>query len=99
MWGLPGQVAFASLYATGASLMLVFVAVALTNANDADGYLGADILHLRARNPVWRGCDDAFRTSWAQIGFMQTSMVNWAYYTGFSLMICIWHAGTLLDFP
>ena len=31
VWGLPGQVAFASLYATGASLMLIFVAVALAN--------------------------------------------------------------------
>ena len=56
VWGLPGQVAFASLYATGASLMLIFVAVALANMRMMLMVIsGADILHLRERNlPLWR---------------------------------------------
>ena len=45
VWGLPGQVAFASLYATGASLMLIFVTVALANMRMMLMVIsGADIL-------------------------------------------------------
>src|SRR3546814_14091851 len=32
MWALPGQVAFAELYAAGASAFVIFLAVALANA-------------------------------------------------------------------
>ena len=31
VWGMPGQVAFVSLYATGSSMFLMVVAVALAN--------------------------------------------------------------------
>ena len=31
VWGMPGQVAFAGLYAVGASLFLIFIAVTLAN--------------------------------------------------------------------
>ncbi|MDA1152384.1 MAG: branched-chain amino acid ABC transporter permease, partial [Proteobacteria bacterium] len=31
VWGMPGQVAFASLYSAGASLFIIFVAVSLAN--------------------------------------------------------------------
>ena len=31
VWGMPGQVAFASLYSAGASLFMIFVAVSLAN--------------------------------------------------------------------
>ena len=75
VWGLPGQVAFASLYATGASLMLIFVAVALANMRMMLMVVsGADILHLRERNlPLWRRVlmmHFLAITSWVQIGFM-----------------------------
>ena len=107
VWGLPGQVAFASLYATGASLMLIFVAVALANMRMMLMVIsGADILHLRTRNlPLWRRVlmmHFLAITSWAQIGFMQTryspdQLVP--YYTGFSLMIFVFGmTGTVAGF-
>ena len=107
VWGLPGQVAFASLYATGASLVLIFVTVALANMRMMLMVIsGADIMHLRKRNmPLWRRVvmmHFLAITSWAQIGFMQTrynpeQLVT--YYTGFSLMIFVFGmSGTMAGF-
>ncbi len=107
VWGLPGQVAFASLYATGASLLLIFVTVALANMRMMLMVIsGADIMHLRARNlPLWRRIlmmHFLAITSWAQLGFMQNryspeQLVP--YYTGFSLMIFFFGmSGTVAGF-
>ena len=107
VWGLPGQVAFASLYATGASLVLIFVTVALANMRMMLMVIsGADIMQLRTRNmPLWRRVvmmHFLAITSWAQIGFMQTrynpeQLVT--YYTGFSLMIFVFGmSGTMAGF-
>jgi len=95
VWGLPGQVAFASLFATGSSLMLIFIAVALANMRMMLMVISAaDILHLRDHHlPLWRRYMKMHFlaiTSWAQIGFKQPSYEPDAllhYYTGFSLTI------------
>ncbi|NBR39270.1 MAG: branched-chain amino acid ABC transporter permease, partial [Alphaproteobacteria bacterium] len=95
VWGLPGQVAFAGLYATGASLLLIFVAVALANMRMMLMVIsGADILRLRDLNlPLWRRVlmmHFLAITSWTQIGYMQdryTADQLVTYYTGFSLTI------------
>ncbi len=107
VWGLPGQVAFASLYATGASLILIFITVALANMRMMLMVIsGADIMHLRARNlPLWRRVlmmHFLAITSWAQIGFVQnryTPEQLVPYYTGFSLMIFVFGMiGTVAGF-
>ena len=95
VWGLPGQVAFAGLYATGASLLLIFVAVALANMRMMLMVIsGADILRLRDLNlPLWRRVlvmHFLAITSWTQISYMQerySSDQLLTYYTGFSLTI------------
>ena len=95
VWGLPGQVAFASLYATGASLMLIFVAVTLANMRMMLMVISAaDILQLSTRNlPLWRRVvmmHFLAITSWAQIGQMQqkyNAEQLLPYYIGFALTI------------
>jgi predicted branched-subunit amino acid permease len=107
VFGLPGQVAFASLYATGASLLLMFVAVALANMRMMLMVVsGADILRLRDHNlPLWRRVlimHFLAITSWAQIGYMQArykpeQLLH--YYTGFSLTIFVFAmSGTVCGF-
>ena len=62
VWGMPGQVAFVSLYATGASMFLMFVAVALANMRMMLMVIsGSDILRLGVRLAIMEaGIDDAF---------------------------------------
>ena len=74
VWGMPGQVAFVSLYATGASLFLMFVAVALANMRMMLMVIsGADILRLKEANlPLWKRVLMMHLlaiTSWAQISY------------------------------
>ena len=56
VFGLPGQVAFASLFAGGASLLIIFVAVSLANMRMMLMVIsGSDILNLSAHNlPFWK---------------------------------------------
>ena len=95
VWGMPGQVAFVSLYATGASLFLMFVAVALANMRMMLMVIsGADILRLRDSGlPLWKRALMMHLlaiTSWAQISYRQSdynpAMLR-VYYMAFSLTI------------
>lgn len=95
VWGMPGQVAFVSLYATGASLFLMFVAVALANMRMMLMVIsGADILRLRDSGlPLWKRALMMHLlaiTSWAQISYRQNdynpAMLR-VYYMAFSLTI------------
>ncbi|MDB0014602.1 AzlC family ABC transporter permease, partial [Alphaproteobacteria bacterium] len=56
VWGMPGQVAFASLYSTGASLFIIFVAVSLANMRMLLMVISAaDMMHLKSHNlPLWK---------------------------------------------
>ena len=107
VWGMPGQVAFVSLYATGASLFLMFVAVALANMRMMLMVIsGADILRLReAGLPLWKRVLMMHLlaiTSWAQISYRQEdySPANLrVYYLSFSLTIFAFGmAGTTIGY-
>ena len=76
VWGMPGQVAFVSLYATGASMFLMFVAVALANMRMMLMVIsGSDILRLSESGlPLWKRVLMMHLlaiTSWAQISYKQ----------------------------
>ena len=107
VWGMPGQVAFASLYATGASLALIFFAVALANMRMMlmviSGYniLRFDLHHL----PFWKKVflmHIMAVTSWAQLSSMKDKcppIFILSYYIGFSITIYIFgFLGTLVGF-
>ncbi len=95
VWGMPGQVAFVSLYATGASIFLMFVAVALANMRMMLMVIsGADILRLKEANlPLWKRVFMMHLlaiTSWAQISYKQKEYapeILRLYYMAFSLTI------------
>jgi len=95
VWGMPGQVAFVSLYAGGASVLLMFVAVALANMRMMLMVIsGADILQLKqAGLPLWRRVfmmHFLAITSWAQISFRESDYppeLLRSYYMGFTLTI------------
>ena len=101
------EVAFVSLYATGASLFLMFVAVALANMRMMLMVIsGADILRLReAGLPLWKRVLMMHLlaiTSWAQISYRQKdySPANLrVYYLSFSLTIFAFGmAGTTIGY-
>ena len=107
VWGLPGQVALAGLYAVGSSLFLIFVAVSLANMRMMLMVVsGADILRLHSfKMPLWKRTllmHFMAITSWAQIGFVQKKyphplLLN--YYIGFSLTIFFFGIlGTIIGF-
>ena len=107
VWGMPGQVAFASLYAVGASLILIFIAVTLANMRMMLMVIsGANILNIKKfKLPFWRQFIIFHLmaiTSWAQIGFMKDKINNdelIKYYTGFSITIFLFGMlGTLIGF-
>ena len=107
VFGMPGQVAFASLFAGGASLLLIFVAVSLANMRMMLMVIsGSDILNLSAHNlPFWKRLllmHFLAITSWAQIGFkahQHPPPLLLSYYIGFSLTIFTFAmTGTLLGF-
>lgn len=95
VWGMPGQVAFASLYAVGSSLVLIFIAVTLANMRMMLMVIsGANILKIKKYNlPFWKQAillHVMAITSWAQIGYMkdkidEEKLLN--YYIGFSFTI------------
>ena len=95
VWGMPGQVAFASLYSAGASLFIIFVAVSLANMRMLLMVISAaDIMHLKSHDlPVWKRVfwmQFLAITAWAQLSFIQQkypSHLLLAYYQGFSMTI------------
>ena len=95
VWGMPGQVAFVSLYATGASIFMMFVAVALANMRMMLMVIsGADILRLKEANlPLWKRIVMMHLlaiTSWAQISYKQKDYAPETlrlYYMAFSVTI------------
>ena len=107
VWGMPGQVAFVSLYATGASLFLMFVAVALANMRMMLMVIsGADILRLKETNlPLWKRALMMHLlaiTSWAQISYKQKDYspeILRIYYMAFSVTIFVFGmAGTSIGY-
>lgn len=107
VWGMPGQVAFAGLYAVGASLFLIFIAVTLANMRMMLMVIsGANILKIKKYKPSFFRQVIIFHlmaiTSWAQIGHMKDKLIDddlMKYYTGFSVSIYMFGMiGTLIGF-
>lgn len=107
VFGMPGQVAMASLFAVGAPLFLVFTAVAMANMRMLLMVVsGSDILQLRQQQvPFWQQvllCHIMAITSWVQIGYVQDRYKPadlLAYYTGFATTIASFAvAGSLAGF-
>ena len=107
VWGLPGQVAFASFYATSSSLLLIFIAVSLANMRMMLMVIsGAKILDLENHSlSFWKQVllmHLMAITSWAQIGYVQSdfsppSLLK--YYIGFATTIFVFGiSGTALGF-
>ena len=95
VWGMPGQVAFASLYSAGASLFVIFVAVSLANMRMLLMVISAsDMMHMGAHNlPLWKRVfwmHFLAITAWAHVGMAQQKYpphLLLAYYQGFALTI------------
>ena len=107
VWGMPGQVAFASLYSAGASLFVIFVAVSLANMRMLLMVISAaDMMQLKSHNlSVWKRVfwmQFLAITAWAHLGFVQQkypSHLLLPYYQGFSLTIFAFGIfGTVLGF-
>ena len=97
VWGMPGQVAFASLYSAGASLFIIFVAVSLANMRMLLMVISAaDMMHLKSHNlPLWKRIfwmQFLAITAWANLGLAQQkypSHLLLPYYQGFALTIFV----------
>ena len=95
VWGMPGQVALASLYATGASVSIIFLAVALANMRMMLMVIsGYNMLQLNKHKiPFWKKLllmHIMAITSWAQISHIKDkypSNMLLLYYTGFAITI------------
>ena len=107
VWGMPGQVAFASLYSAGATLIIIFVAVLLANMRMLLMVISAaDMMHLESHHlPVWKRVfwmQFLAITAWAHLGFAQhkyPSHLLLPYYQGFSLTIFTFGIlGTVMGF-
>ena len=107
VWGMPGQVAFASLYSAGATLFIIFVAVSLANMRMLLMVISAaDMMHLKSHDlPVWKRVfwmQFLAITAWAHLGFAQQkypSHLLLPYYQGFSLTIFTFGIlGTVIGF-
>ncbi|MFL2844799.1 MAG: AzlC family ABC transporter permease [Candidatus Puniceispirillaceae bacterium] len=107
VWGMPGQVAFASLYSAGATLVVIFVAVSLANMRMLLMVISAaDMMHLKSHHlPVWKRVfwmQFLAITAWAHLGFAQQkypSHLLLPYYQGFSLTIFTFGIlGTVMGF-
>ena len=107
VWGMPGQVAFASLYASGASLIIIFLAVSLANMRMMLMVIsGYNILGLHQHKlPFWKkmGLMHIMAiTSWAQIGRSKENYPHTLllpYYVGFSITIYVFGlTGTILGY-
>ena len=104
---MPGQVAFVSLYATGASLAIIFFAVALANMRMMLMVIsGYNILGLQLhRIAFWKKIllmHLMAITSWAQINHIKykyPSHLILSYYIGFAITIYLFgFGGTLLGY-
>ena len=97
VWGMPGQIAFVSLYAAGSSMFLMVVAVALANMRMMLMVIsGADILRLKeASLPLWKRVLMMHLlaiTSWALISYKQKEYapaILRIYYMAFSMTIFV----------
>lgn len=107
VWGMPGQVAFASLYATGASLSIIFLAVALANMRMMLMVIsGYDMLQLKEHNiPFWKKVllmHIMAITSWAQISYIKDKHppnMLLSYYIGFAITIYVFGlSGTIVGY-
>jgi len=107
VWGMPGQVAFASLYSAGASLFIIFVAVLLANMRMLLMVVSAaDMMHLHLHKlPLWRRLilmQFLAITSWAHLAVAQNNYPRHLllpYFQGFSLtLFCFGMLGTLLGY-
>ncbi len=107
VWGMPGQVAFASLYGAGASLAIIFLAVSLANMRMMFMVIsGYNALRFDLHNiSFWKKVllmQIMAITSWAQIGYVKDKYAPnllLSYYIGFSLTIYLFgFLGTLAGF-
>ena len=107
VWGMPGQVAFATLYAGGASLFLIFAAVFLANMRMMLMVIsGFSILRIDLHElSLWKKVllmQLMAITSWAQIGNIRDKYPGKTllfYYVGFSTTIFIFGiSGTFIGF-
>ena len=97
VWGMPGQVAMASLHMAGASAMVIFTAVALANMRMLLMVVsGMDMTGLRDQPmPFWKkmGLMQMLAiTSWVHIGQVEDKYTKpqlLRYFTGFASMIYI----------
>ncbi len=107
VFGMPGQVAMATLYASGSSLILIFIAVSLANMRMMLMVIsGSDLLKLSLHNlPFWKRLllmQGIAITTWAQIGLKRTTispenLVH--YFKGFALGIYAFAiTGTIIGF-
>ena len=95
VWGMPGQVAFASLYSAGASLFIIFIAVTLANMRMLLMVVSAaDMMHLQMHKlPLWRRIilmQFLAITSWAHLAVAETKYPRHLllpYFQGFSLTL------------
>lgn len=95
VWGIPGQVAMASLVATGASLSIIFTAVALANMRMFFMSVSAlDMLGLHGQTvPLWKKLllmQMLAITSWIQLSARQSEFAPpqlFQYYKGFGTTI------------
>ncbi len=107
VFGMPGQVAMATLYAGGSSLILIFIAVSLANMRMMLLVIsGSDLLKLSLHNlPFWKRLllmQGIAITTWAQIGLKQTTISSRNlvhYFKGFALGIYAFAiTGTIIGF-
>ena len=107
VFGMPGQVAMASLYASGASLLLIFIAVCLANLRMMLMVIsGSDLLNLpQHKLPLWKRVllmQGMAITGWAQLGFKQQTIAPddlLHYYKGFAVTIYVFAiSGTIIGF-
>ena len=95
IWGMPGQVAMASLYASGSSLFVIFTAVALANMRMMlMAISGADMLALNSRQHHWLKkvlfIQFMAISGWAQISYKQPDYTPdqlRQYYAGFCVLL------------
>ena len=107
IWGMPGQVAMASLYAGGSSLFVIFTAVALANMRMMlMSISGADMLGLNTpHTPFYKKLffiQFLAISGWAQLTYRE-AQYNKAelrqYYTGFtSILFMLALSGTMIGF-
>ena len=95
VWGMPGQVAFASLYSAGASLFIIFIAATVANMRMLLMVVSAaDMMQLQMHKlPLWRRIilmQCLAITSWAHLAVAETTYPRHLllpYFHGFSLTL------------